>query len=64
VELGRFVVLALTGATLDLFFFGEEPLELGIGFLDERGGLFGRLVGRALDLRGFARRTTTTAAGA
>ncbi|MBE0528843.1 MAG: hypothetical protein IH629_06550, partial [Thermoleophilia bacterium] len=32
VELRRFVVLA--GPALDLFFLGEEALELGIGFLD------------------------------
>src|SRR5436305_1331483 len=61
VELRRFVVLTLPGAALDLLFLGEESLELGIGLLHQRGGLFAGVVGRALDLRGLPGRTAATA---
>src|SRR5207249_419808 len=60
-ELRCLVVLALAGATLDLFLFGEETLELGVGLLDQRGGLLRHLVGRTLDRRGLTRRPATTA---
>src|SRR4051812_11374404 len=63
VELGCFVVLTLAGATLDLFLFGQEPLELRVRLLDKRGGLFGRLVGGTVDLGGLARRTAAAATG-
>jgi hypothetical protein len=33
--------VALAGTTLDLFLLGEEALDLGIGLLDERGGVDG-----------------------
>src|SRR6478736_3713113 len=61
VELRRLVVLTLAGAALDLFLFGEEALELGVGFLDQRSRLFDDVVGRAVDLRGLAGGTATTA---
>src|SRR3954453_16899125 len=34
-------LVVLASAALDLFFLGEETLELRIGFLDERGRLLG-----------------------
>src|SRR4029450_11810980 len=46
VELRGLVVLARPA--LDLLFLGEETLELGVGFLHERRGLFGHLAARAL----------------
>src|ERR1700710_1541620 len=52
VELRRLVVLTLAGAALDLFLFGEESLELGVGFLHQRCGFLDDVVGGALDLRG------------
>src|SRR5215212_6826463 len=63
-ELGRLVVL--TGPALDLLFLGEEPLELGVGLLDERRRLGEVLVAHRgfVDLRGLARGTATTATGA
>src|SRR5450759_1570113 len=49
VELGCFVVLALAGPTLDLFFLGEQPLEFGVRLLDERCRLLGDDLGARLD---------------
>src|SRR5438045_453996 len=60
VELRRLVVLA--GAALDLFFFGEESLQLRIGLLHERARLFGELLGFAVDLGCFRGRSATTTA--
>src|SRR4029079_9379611 len=61
VELGRLVVLTLAGAALDLFLFGEEALELGVGLLDQRRGLLDHVVGGALHLGGLAGGTATAA---
>src|SRR5437773_9847229 len=41
-------LVGLAGAPLDLFLFGQEPLELGIGLADDRRHLLGgaRLLAR------------------
>src|SRR5262245_42263571 len=62
VEFRRLVVLAC--AALDLFLFGQEPLELRVGLLHERARLLGGLLGLALARRRFRRGSAAPAARA
>src|SRR3954470_13688341 len=64
VELRSLVVLTLAGAALDLLLLREEPLELGVGLLHQRGGLLRHLLGGTLDLRRLRGGAGTTATGA
>src|ERR1700761_4009808 len=51
-EVGRLVVFA--DRALDGFFFGQELLEVGVGFLEQRCDLFGRFLDRSRGGRGRA----------
>src|SRR3954451_15027662 len=63
-ELRSLVVLTLAGAALDLLLLREEPLELGVGLLHQRGGLLRHLLGGTVDLRRLCGGAARTATGA